>query len=510
MVRRFLKVILIFLIYSSIFVSGQSYVGLRAAVSLQQLQEFQKNFFMDLMKELGSYKFKDYNYKFDIKVGTLSMKLRDITLYLDKVVTENLEITFNGQDTMNVKVKAAKLGGGITLLLKAGFLPEWSQTITIFSKTLDMDLDIGLGTRPHPQFPEKNTITIDFLRWDYNLEFDFKFSDSTINSIGQLMSDQVKSITLHYLNAYWGSDVIPAINEAINESFDELPILYPLFNDTLIDYSLLERPIIVNNQLIINTRAAFVQHDQIYNQTDPSQGVSILPPIPEINKGIVCQISPNTVNTLMNSLFQAGILTYKLQIPNIVELVPFQSGILNIFHPANILRTNLRNRFGAKTKGEVSFELPKVPVISFTKKTFSTTIDFKLSFKYEKKGNMVPLIVLNVGVTLEALGQVRENAKIDATIKKFNVNNFSTVTNDLGLALSSGLIKFLVHFELTHIVEFVNKKFLGSLTFKIPPILGMNFNNSAARIMDDYFEFEIGVLFEKAKLIRSLVRKIIS
>jgi hypothetical protein len=510
MVTRLITVLLILLISSNIFVSGQSYVGLRAAVSLEQLRDFQKHFFLDLMKELGSMKIPNQDFKFDIKVGTLSMKLRNILLYLDKVETENLEVSFKGEDMINVKIKAAKLGGGITIFLKASFLPEWSQTIVIFSKSLDMEADVKLGMKPHPQFPDKNTIKIDFVKWTYKLDFVFSFSDSIINSLGQFFDERVKSVALHYLNQSWDRDVIPAINEAINEEFDELPIYVPIFYNTLIDYSLLEPPKIVNNQLILNVRAAFLQTDQIYNQQGMPSGLTILPPIPAKNKGIVCQVSPNTVNTLMYSLFKAGILTYKLEIPNIAEIVPFQEGIFNLLHPANILRANLKTRFGKNTKGEVLFELPNVPVIGFAKKTFSTTIDFRLSFSYEKNGKMIPFVVLNVGATLEAQGQVKENVKIDATIKKFKVNRFSTVTNDLGLILTSELIKFIVQFELTNIVEFVNKKFLSNLTLYIPPILGMNFNNSAARVLDNYIEFELGVLFEKVKLIRSLVRKVVS
>jgi hypothetical protein len=190
------------------------------------------------------------------------------------------------------------------------------------------------------------------------------------------------------------------------------------------------------------------------------------------------------------------------------ELVPKQEGILNVLHPANILRLNLAMKFGKNKKAQVVFELPKPPVIKFEKKTFSTTIDFKLSFFVEKTaGYMSQFVVLNVGATLVATGAVKENVQIDATIEKFKINHFSTVTNDFGINLGTEVIKFLINFELSNIVEFVNKNFLSSLKLYIPPILGMNFNNPAARVLDNYFEFEVGIIFERIKMIRSLIKK---
>ncbi len=75
MIQRIKCLVLVIISMTFVLVSAQSYVGLRGAVSLNTLRDFQRNFFLDLMKELGSMKIPNQDFKFDLKVANLSMKL---------------------------------------------------------------------------------------------------------------------------------------------------------------------------------------------------------------------------------------------------------------------------------------------------------------------------------------------------------------------------------------------------------------------------------------------------
>ena len=112
--------------------SQDEYVGMRTAVKLSTLKEFQTHFFIDFIDELQ--KFQIQNQSFDYPVAGVSnakIKIEDIKLNLVFLKSDNINISFENSNTIKLKGSNMKADGRFKLKIKVGILPEFETTVTI-------------------------------------------------------------------------------------------------------------------------------------------------------------------------------------------------------------------------------------------------------------------------------------------------------------------------------------------------------------------------------------------
>jgi len=491
---------LIVILFSLINSQNDQYVGMRAGVKLTTIKDLQNHFFLDLIKEIQKIKIDNKDFSVDIGITTANIKIEDINLDLNLLRSQNIDISFVYPSSINFKGSNIGIGGNFKIKIKCGFLPEYETKIMIISKKLFVNADLRLDWRNHPNYKNKKTLFFEISNFELDIDFNFSFSDLVTELIKIYFNDDIKSYVVDYMKSSIKDQLIPIINEEINNQFNNLPIYVPVFYDTVMDYSLLEPPKLQNDLLILNLKASFLQKSQIDNyeaDEDPYIGLVKLPPMTSTEKGIRVQISPNTVNTQIRSLYKANLLKYSFDIPNIADIVPEKKGIKYILSPQNVLRYHLNKKFGNQTRGRLDFEIIEIPEISFYQKIFSSDVKLRLNLYYENKlSSMESFVIFEVNVHLEASGLVKENVQVDIIIQKFKINSFKTITNNFGHNLTNQVIQFLINFELTKIFETLNKKYLRNVKINLPSVAGMNFNNSKIIIFDNFIEIEVNVIFD--------------
>jgi len=495
-----LKLMYLLAIFFS-FINSQKneYVGLRLAIKLSTIKDFQNYFFLEPVKENQILKLEDKEIIMDIGFSTAIIKLQDIKLNL-LLKSQNFKISFIDPSSINIKIFDINIIGSFLINIKVGFLPEYETNIIFTSNRLDINTDLKLDERNHRNYKNKKTLYLEISKFDVDVEFNFSFASIVTELITSYFEEEIKSSVFDYLKSSLKSQLIRIINEEINRMFNEIPIFIQILDDSVMDYSLLEPPKILKDLLILNLKASFLQKSQIDNyieDQDLNIGFKKLPTLTSIQKGIKIQISANSIKTLVKSLYLSNFLQYSYDIPNIVDIIPEKKGFMDFLAPQNILRF-LGKIFGYDTKGKIALKILEIPNISIEENKLICDVKIGFLFLFENYLNsMIPLAIIESNVNFEVSGSVKENFEADFVIEKFAISSFKTSTKDFGLNLINNLIQFIINFELTKIVEVLNKAFIKNVKFDFPSVDGIDFNNSKIRIINNFVEVDVDVIFEK-------------
>lgn len=155
------------------------------------------------------------------------------------------------------------VAGIVEIKLNIGFLPEYDTQASVSSQSLDVDLDVKIGWENHRKYQNKKTLHFEISRLDFDVDFSYSFNRAVTSTITDFF-DETKNNTIKlYLKSAMKEQLLPLINTEINNQFNELPIFIPVFNDALIDYSLLEPPRLENDLLIIKMKASLITEKPI-------------------------------------------------------------------------------------------------------------------------------------------------------------------------------------------------------------------------------------------------------
>jgi hypothetical protein len=498
-------------------------VGIVAAISEAKVLEAQQKNFPTLIDQASKVQIPDQEFTIPGSWANTVIKINKIKFDLQKVVSDNISILFEGDSHINIYGKKIKASGSLDAYVKVGIMPEVSATITIAVSKLDLAFKTRLGMKPHSKFPLKHIATLTMDDLTVAIEFDFHFANSYMDSVKSYFDGTIKEQINTYIKSSLKDTLLPIINTQAAAYVETLPVYVPTsIEKVLMDYSLISAPKIVGKILIFNIDGRIVQKGDPNDKADYPVGSKALPAMTVAPKGVKMFVSPYTINTFLHSVYYRSLLKYGFQVPNVNNIIPKKEGLLSSLNPVNVFRDMLKTKFGGDKRGLFEFDFAKLPQITLKNRVLSGSYELRIAFSLEKDEHVkqeksrkvaqgvaatpvvdVPVPNSNfelfagflVNVDISATVKVNEGGKVNASIEKVDITNVKILQNFFGKKMIDSIAKSLVDYGVNSSKDWINTGYLSDIKFTLPDIAGMNFMDSKATINDDYIEFDIGVRF---------------
>ena len=408
-------------------------VGIICAISHDTIENAQKRYLPPTLDIVKKIKVADQHQVMEGSVFNTYIDITNIHFNIDQVSSNNVKVTFGEKNSLTLEAIDIKASGDLYASTK-NLGVTIGDTVKIVVKDLDLTIVATLTWRklkngkmvPHAKVTD----------FKANLDFDFHFSSSILDTIKGWLDSTIKAKVKDIVNNQLKDMVLPILNANIETSLESLPTIANLTEKIFIDYSVIEEPKIAGQAIILALDGRVFQKGDPNDKPGFPLGSSSLPQIRDAGKGVKLCISEYTLNTGLYSLFYSSLLKYDLTTSDILESFPESKSLVSKIglSPTNIFRNHLKDNYAGpdnKVVVIVDVAAQKLPVVSLKAGEFklNPTIRIALSAKDKKTGKWETFAGFDAELELAARGTVKEGGALDAHINTLNITKFTTLIN---------------------------------------------------------------------------------
>jgi hypothetical protein len=376
--KPFLHLCIVFVTMN--FIKSNEPAGVRIAVKPDTLKIGLAKYLPLLSLYFKDIKIQDTTLEHDTGLCTLKMNIKNITVTLNDILAENVEIT--PKEPNKVLLNLAMIGGNgsFNTVFRCGFLPSSEVYTTIEVKRLDALVELSLDHIHHPRIKNKliPNITMNDLQIPI-FEFDFDISLSYVNSVVKFAKNLLKGFLLKSVVQSLKSNLYPEFQMILNEQLVDFPIyvdlglVRPELAGLMIDTSLsagfksIDRTLIEFNLNggIVNLTVNETLDDNIAHFYDLPTSYEF-----DYSHDIQIYLSEYFFNKALSTLFKSEKLNYLLT----GDMIPQWAAIKLDSTFFNSLFEGIHRRYGKHKKSQLQLKALNEPSI-----TFNNTLTLKLS-----------------------------------------------------------------------------------------------------------------------------------
>jgi len=482
------------------------FTGVKLLVNKDLMDELENKLIPPLVKYLNSLEVPNQSLEIDVALGTkLLLELSKIKIQIDNLLPENLEITF--QDPNLVQLKLRNLNGTGHFDVKFSYLllgenDSVDFTITNLQLTgLNQVTSQESRVNPGKILPSLNITSI-----EVDFDFDFDISGPVIAKVASLFKSLIKPTIKERIKSAFKNIIVDQSKILIPDLISNQTVYYNLTDmGFALDYSLVTAPVVEEQNLVINSyfrleklnfsnsKSDSIEKDTITNNlsylvTDKLKKIlNNLHSKDNKLKAVTLQISPEVLNSALATLFNQNLLKLSIKSEDIPQnfLLQLNTTTLDVF------LNNLSKVYGKDKKVETLCSFYNQPQVSIEKNNLSSNLDAQCELKvntnedlYDSAMNFTFSSKLSLDLNLSPGGH------INASIEHFEIDNSHTVSSKVEGADIKYLEQFL-DFGVKIVKPMLNENYLNNITISLPKIAGINIDDSNASLENGYLQLAV-------------------
>jgi len=225
-----------------------------------------------------------------------------------------------------VQISANKItgNGNLKSRSKLGFISE-TDTIDFDIKNLDISVETALETIESKISPWKLIPSCSITDIKININFDFDIHGSLLAKIAGLVHNKIHDIINDNIQNSLKASIKNTLNYLIQENVHKFPVyIQNYIFDLSVDYSLVSKPEIIDNYLILNSLGAIVNLNKPESLNIPYSLPENLPDFDKNGKLSQVFFSDFSLNTAIRTIHLKGLLKVSINSNEIPEDSPVQ------------------------------------------------------------------------------------------------------------------------------------------------------------------------------------------
>jgi len=540
---------------------NSNHIGLKAALSMETIRELQLKILPDLLL-MGSGegvipnthllvpgKEADKNgswFDYTSYAGTpdFVLDVKNIKLDLKGLKPENVVISpSEGDSVLVIKANNINISGTLDFAVQYGVpYSDEGTKITVKNANVTIKLRLGMVLSEEHKLKKKHVINaepIDLIVDIKNEDVEFEFQGYVLYGVQNLIRSYLAEQLITNVQSNLKDTIIPMLKSIIQNQVQAMPIYTPIYThptngrQIFLDYSLIDRPRIQDNELlIINIDGRCVQKGDQNDKSDYPKSTGVLPKISNAPKGLKVLVSQFTLNTFFYSLFYTDFFIYKYETGDLlgpggpleeVKEKGLIDKILGSVNPQNVLRKSIVKHYGPEPNILVDVAATEAPQIEMMNGEITSNIKLHLALsakEFDRKTkligeNLVTFAGFQTECKIKATASVKEGGRVSFEISEIKLVSFSTILNQMKTLVGRVLFKNRVKNVTDEVVlrkiinsvlktyrKATNEQYKNGKEFKFQ-VEGLKLENSTAKLISDFIEFEWAVKFVNSRLKRT-------
>ena len=402
--------------------------GVKIALKQDLILDFQRKYIPTLLEKIGHLSIPDQQIDIDAKIGTLHIYLTGINFSITNLLSDNISVNFNSPNIVQISANKITGNGNLKSRFKLGFISE-TDKINFDIKNLDISVETALETIECKISHGKLIPSCSITDIKININFDFDIHGSLIAKIAGLVHNKIHDIINDNIQNSLKASIKNTLNDLIQENVHKFPVYFPINKfDLSVDYSLVSKPEIIDNYLILNSLGAIINLNKPESLNIPYSLPENLPDFDKNGKLSQVFFSDFSLNTAIRTLHLKGLLKVSINSNEIPEDSPVQFNTTSL----DLLIDGFIDVYGkdklVKFEFESYNESPKITIPGneaignltaicsiFVEIENSNSTDNNINLSFDKA------IEFNTSVIVKAKAVLSEGGNITANIKTLNL-----------------------------------------------------------------------------------------
>ena len=433
----------------------------------------------------------------NIKVGfsNLHLGISNIKFHVTDIPVNKVTFEVRSPNIIELGFEDIQANGQMHIHLNYWIFSEnyecWVNINSINFKallTLDWERSIQYNNKFVPSFNVN--------KFKINLDFDFKLNSSVLGSIIKLFYNSIKNSIHDSLIKMAEEEFETKGKEIFSNIIQSIPLIPKIYEDIGLDYSLQDKPIIKdNNIIVIKSSGAIVNTSIPESMNPPYKMPDSLPEYDSnLNKNIQVFTNEYCVNTAINTLSLSNLLIFNLTNDQIPDSSPIKLNTTSL----DAIFNGMIKRYGENVPCRMNLKITS-PVkgiklrddIEDSKQGVEASLNAIVVLEVESnkiKKEYSQVVELILDFTSIATVKLEKNGILKSEIIDASIVNVEIKQSEID-SLDKEAVKSVLNLFANILIPIINKDVLDNIVIPIPEFDGNKFNDSVFNIKKDYIEF---------------------